>query len=1597
MKKILTLIFTFLIYLTANSTPYIIPDIGAPGMNTYIEIIADYTDKGYFGADGFYPNNPGDKYRIELLNGIDSNRVTFGPYIVSWSGRLLTTQVFVNPSLNPPSWDHNLNGPPWSVNFSIKVDINNTSSFEFKIVKPFPFPTNAERVFGTGLLGKRSFRGAMIVDSLVLDKNALYTVSTSDPDVSAGSLGNEGYLPFILLSKGPIVVPSSTTISISSLSKNAAAGGGGGGGKNCDNATADVGGDGFTGGGEGGQYYAFGGTTEQKKAGNGSGKNGAVNVTGDALNGTRGGLIINKKESSGGGTGHPFGQSGTGWSGSSGQTGQGYFGGATGGWDNIKGGSGGYASNGEGSDGTYNGTNNGGKKHGNDMGVPLAGGSGGASGNPRGVPFACSGAGGAGGGAIRIFGSKISDINIEAKGANGEGGAPSGGSGSGGFIEINSQLPSGISNLNVAPGIGGGAGRVRNNTPLMTSSKLINSSNATNYFGFTTDTLTWCNPTFDLKGTCPINAKIKVYLKPEHGKWMDLGYVGNTASGNWSINIDTKALGIDKEKLYYTVARMDVNNPNKVNDSEQDPDYIFSQSAANVIRPMIAPDISSQNSFTYNLKFCKDAEILDSTDVTNTGNDDLIITYSNLWIPGGRGFTFVGPITYPALKPNEKVNIKFKYKPIPGQSGLITDTLYLNNNILNPKKNPWKIGVNVNLQTIKIQFEDLNKKKLDTLFFAQACVGNPDTVFFNLKNLSSIDFPIDKIFTDNKTDFFSTVVDVNPSTTISVNDTRKVRVIFDDKDGNFADIGTKLYVSSKDCPEIIDSIQVMIKILKTNLALVDPSEVDFVDTKIGTTKKRFIRVINNGTNGAYIKTSPIISAPFKLISTKPTLPAYLKMGDTLTLEVDYTPIAEVTNKITTTILSIQTDTSCNMALSFDLQGKGIRSLINFPTDTIRFKKILICDTKQSTNVAIGNDVTSKSAFTILGDKITGPQASSFSIIQYPNLKTFKPGDNDKYWITYLPPRDAIGVSNATLEIYTDDDLNKTIKVYLKGELEGLMMTIDKPNPLDFGDVPIYSTKKDNFKVTNNGTITLPTFTGRNIISIEAKPELKITPSFAKILSNGGTQVFNVDFTPTVPGPFYSDVRLILGGGDCVDTLNYSIIGNGLKGVVDISGTLDFGVKNPCQSETGNIIVTSTGTAPIKLDTVYIQGGDANLFSLSKVTPIVLNKNENATLVVTYAPKGKSYGIKATQIIVLTTANGKQDTTRRNVTVEVISGLVLTPQPLIDFGSDAIGLDVKRNAVLEKSIKALWNLNIEMSQVLKKYPNIFKFNKSQIDNYNFGISNTLSITANGPVNLLYEDTLFIPFIMNNDCRDTAYFALKYNAVPAASIKLRLLDYMSFNPEDAISKIPIYGYITSGLDTVKQATFDNINLTFDQNIFYPKSVNKGKILEYKAINGMVTLRIQTDSTLLTKNETLIAEVIGDALLGQNENSVIILDSIVNSQKKLISKVDTSKGLISIKICRAGGNRLIDNSLAMKLVALEINDYIQLEANVLEIGKHTIELLDATGSLVQKFDWEHNSNSNKIYNFEIQSDKMSNGAYFLIFKSPNRAVTQSIFIIK
>ncbi|MBS1902646.1 MAG: T9SS type A sorting domain-containing protein [Bacteroidetes bacterium] len=664
---------------------YITPDIGTPGMNTYVEIIGPHGRTNGFGTDNIYTNNPGDAVQVVVDNLDDTSTIRFGPCVVSWNGRMISTQVFVMPWVNATTtdWETGI-----KVAFHVVVGGVSSNSDTFYIVKPQNLGINHVfsfgGQFGSGIqsgvnYGLRSRRGAMIVDSLIVLGSGTYGVSTQDCDPIMN--GNQGYLPLTMISKGPIRLSASSTLSVNAKGVHGGIGGGGGGdGLTC----GTFGGDGYTGGGGNANWLdACGVGAPGPPEGNGTGSTTA------SLNGLPGGGTSSQNEGGGGGSGHPFGASGTagGDDSNNPQPVSAGYGGGTGGpnccppQEQGGGGGGGYGSAGA-DGGNYKGAGSGGFITGNNEIIPLAGGSGGGGGNVNSTAISDAGSGGGGGGAIALFGvTTTASGSITAIGGTGTNSPNNGagGGGSGGGVVLGAKLSLAVNAIDVAGGPGGaghpvasgqdggigGAGRARFDGHAIGVKPVVN-ANATQYHGPSTDSSGWVNKTFTLTGSG--NGKdIRIYVKPLSGKWA-LASTVTSYLNNWSTTVTLPG----SDTIFLLAAVQQVSSPSTAPYTSE-PNWVMSQSAANILHSYCAGPalaLSEQKIDLGSVSIC--SEIFDTIIVTNTGCDTAHLSKKLDDLSIGASFVRTGVTVLPS---GERDTVILRFKPI--KVGAVSTNLHI--------------------------------------------------------------------------------------------------------------------------------------------------------------------------------------------------------------------------------------------------------------------------------------------------------------------------------------------------------------------------------------------------------------------------------------------------------------------------------------------------------------------------------------------------------------------------------------------------------------------------------------------------------------------------------------------------------------------------------------------------------------------------------------------------------------------------------------------------------------------------------------------------------------------------------------------------------
>ena len=714
MRVLTTLILLFTaISINAEGIAYMLPDLGTSGMNTYVEFIAPTDEIGYFGTDGFYFSEVNTA--IELIatpRAINDKGLIFGPCVVSWDGRLLSTQIIVPPDFgsNSPDWDALSDKNIFDISIKVNGNFVGTPAqdvFTFYVVRAVDRTITGTLFDDYSANGiKRSPRGAILCNSLEI--NTTDTISFGTDDCDPNTVGNQAFLPVVLLVKEEILANMST-ISVnggdaigggSGHGGHGGPGGAGGGGQWHDLDDGTNGGDGYTGGGKGGTNNVLPNSGGRYKAiGGGTGENG------ESINGIEPPFQADEVyEAAGGGTGHPFGISGVNCDdgdGSNPPADKG-FGGGTGYIQKSHGAGGGYRTNGDAAT-----ADAAGKAHGNGYIVPLAGGSGAASANPEGPffnPNNVGGGGGGGGGAIRIFAKNLRGrLTVTANGGRGGNRDYDGGGGSGGAVEIGLKTMPNQNNIiievaggeRIGSGFAGGDGYARRDFP----------EDITDIMG-TYDGLAIDSTTYVMKGTthaincysATANAELYMYIEGSNS-WQLLTTPGT--AGEWTYDYDVPS-SVPYTYVCFALVDRGVGTGGGTLTSYF-PSDLLSQAAVNVIQFLDPePVLECTDSLIFeDICYFESSTIDFDIEIENTGQGMLIIDIpDDCFELGTVGFE-LDPLTPKnfALNANETRTVKVTYELNATELDAIDwsdirEVFYFNHNDTN-QTDPWRVHLGI--------------------------------------------------------------------------------------------------------------------------------------------------------------------------------------------------------------------------------------------------------------------------------------------------------------------------------------------------------------------------------------------------------------------------------------------------------------------------------------------------------------------------------------------------------------------------------------------------------------------------------------------------------------------------------------------------------------------------------------------------------------------------------------------------------------------------------------------------------------------------------------------------------------------------------------
>lgn len=1556
---------------------YMLPDIGTTRMGTYVEIIAPFSKTGSFGTDGMYDNSPASAVRVECARPIDTNTITIGPVCVSWNGRLISTIIFVDPLARPNSADWRLLRNEFRIPIRVVTAAGLSNVDTFYVVQPWPMGdlrSETDRVFGAGRLGIRSRRGAMIVDSMQMGGLPAYTVSTDDCDPQTP--GNQGYLPFVMLSPGYIYGQIGTIIDVSARGANGGPGGGGGGGGYANNLAPSnpsggfVGGNGYTGGGPGGDNNTPVGPRTRERPGAGSGSIPTTGTDGGvSLNGTPGGTSGSSHENAGGGTGHPFGSSGIGCDNNNTCSPAGGFGAGSGFREGQRGGGGGYGEDGGGS--AFPGGSTSGKRHGNAAIVPLAGGSGGASGNPTGLTSKSS-SGGGGGGAISIHALHLEEFTIRANGATTSRQDVNGGGGSGGGVIIGSRLDvQRFVSPQTNPGEDqghfnpGGAGRRRVDGRVTIDGV---------YGGAGLDTVKNTLRRLIVRGYGNSNDCV-IWLRGENTQWIPFDTIRN---GGTSWQRPYVLPGTDT--LYYMLVAQRQTTPSQP-PFGMEPEWVMSQSGWNILRIYGPPILSAPSSFAMRTYACPNTDVVDTIVIGNDGESPLEL--SSITLPGGTGFTLVEPTAFPdTIGPFGKRRIVIRYSRLAGHTGVQSTQLTLRTNDTATGRNPFTIALSIAVEPFDLRYSwrglPLGPRG-DTLDYGTVCVGQEQQDNLVVRNAGASPATL--------VNFRSTAAGLVFTThtlpfALPPSGVRNVSIHFTARQEGPTTVPVLLDVA--ECPQP-DTIWVRFDGRLPRMTLVGDGQ--FGDVIVGNAATRSIEVRNDGSSTLAIAALPALAAPFQLVRTVPALPADIAPGQRLLIEVRYAPATASDDTAVLRLRALATTTTCADSMTIALSGRGRSASLAVSTDVISFGPAPFC-TAVTDSVTVTNNGTA--AVTLLYPAfITGPNAASFAITAQPTVDvTLAPGQSATYVVSFSGAIPPAGLKTAALLIRTSANGQGGVSVALQGERTEPQFAGTRI--IDLGTIPLGTATQRNELYTNNGTLDVgvnDTRSSRPPVSATLTPVGTIAPNAAFEL--------RITVIPVEEG-FHTDTVWVRFNVPCVDSMPVIVRYNGASGRITVPNTMFFGTVTQCATARDSILITNPSSVEIDMINVAIEGPDAGLFTIEN-PGVILNRtlapSDSIKLFVRFDPRQSTDGVKQALLVVRVRLNNQP--TRIISQLEGTRRTALTgAPPAVAFGAIDIGTVVEQRVVLVNTSAV--DVNITAIRLRSGATSPFTLSPPALPlRILAGGSVSIPVTFAPVVDGLFNDSVVVVF--DAPCSDERVVAITGLGRLNVELIVIMPRQQDVDPAADNHRWPIRAAVASAQTPIQNATL-LLDVRYITDMFVPQRVENGSIVSAVSTGGLTTLRVELGPIASTTDTVEIGAIVGQVTLGMHDSTAI---EIVDGEIILANatpSVRPQHGFMTTTICREGGDRYIRRAGSLRMVVspLPVSDECEVHVDVFERGAHRLRLVDLTGAVVATYAWSHQQGDTTRV-FAIPATALGSGMYTLILETPSRTRTQPMQVIR
>lgn len=735
-----------------------------------------------------------------------------------------------------------------------------------------------------------------------------------------------------------------------------------------------------------------------------------------------------------------------------------------------------------------------------------------------------------------------------------------------------------------------------------------------------------------------------------------------------------------------------------------------------------------------------------------------------------------------------------------------------------------------------------------------------------------------------------------------------------------------------------------------------------------------ITIVNSGTSafditsvvldGAEFSVLPVVTTPISLLPAR---------KQTFTLRFQPSGLGIVQGTMTIRLLP------CGKEYVVALRGEkqGEVSILSDVT-TVDFGAHYICATaKRDTTVTVYNKGTS--SIIIGASSIDAP----FEVDAAGFPATVASGDSIKVALRHTPPG-VEGSSTAELSIpYQAGDCSDTLRLVVKSlTLDAVLTTATLS--VDFGSLNgCDDATTATIRLRNRGTASL------TVKSLTGDANFRLLGAPQEITADAERDVV-VEFRPASEGVFGGTAKLLYSVGPCDKEIALAVQGRKEGVSFTVGESVDFGSFVACEQESSTATLSISVGGQIEGEVQSVQVDGPFTTSLQAGTKITGGAQQQFTVQFVPTADGNHTG---TITLVLEPCGITKTIALRGQRTN--AALVLR-QEQVDYGLHTVGTTDKKSIVVRNTGTApVWVEKIE------------------------GLAAPFAFVPPAPtlpVRIAPGDSLVVEveytategeqqkdvrFESTKPCTLVAIATLrgrgKNETQQAGTAHIAIPTMLRADVHEKNFRIPI---VLAGSSTLQQAgaTSLRMNVHYDGTLFALHSVYKGRLLgDTTYADGMKKVTIAIDTIVSYQAGFILAELVGDVLLGQNDRTALEIDSVVWTTGR-VTETQVSSGLLTVEgICEAGGQRLLSYRGSFGIESIVPNPIEKSPARItvhtVEEGATSLEVYSKEGRRVYAEQWEGRSEQRTI----IIPETLSNGTYIVVLRSPTKNDTGIVVIMR